>query len=55
MGSPQHPTSEQYAELKSGGQLELLTAPRWLVVNDGQVEMSMELPRQAISLLHLSW
>jgi xylan 1,4-beta-xylosidase len=55
MGSPQHPTSQQYAELKAAGQLELLTSPRWLVVNDGQVEVSTELPRQGISLLHLSW
>lgn len=55
MGSPQHPTSQQYAELKAAGQLELLTSPRWLDVNDGQVDVSTDLPRQGISLLRLSW
>jgi xylan 1,4-beta-xylosidase len=55
MGSPQHPTSEQYADLKAAGQLEVLTSPRWLVVNDGQIEVSTDLPRHGISLLHLSW
>jgi xylan 1,4-beta-xylosidase len=55
MGSPQHPTSQQYAELQSAGQLQLLTSPRWLVVNNGQVEVATEMPREGISLLHLTW
>jgi xylan 1,4-beta-xylosidase len=55
MGSPQHPTSQQYAELQSAGQLQLLTSPRWLVVTNGQVEVATEMPREGISLLHLTW
>jgi xylan 1,4-beta-xylosidase len=55
MGSPQHPTSQQYAELQAAGQLQLLTSPRWLVVINGQVEIPTEMPREGISLLHLTW
>ena len=55
MGSPQSPTSEQYARLKEAGQLELLGSPEWLDVRDGKLLIEMELPRQATSLLRLSW
>ena len=55
MGSPQHPTSEQYAQLRADGQLQLLTSPMWLDVRNGEVQLTTELPRQAISLLHLKW
>jgi xylan 1,4-beta-xylosidase len=55
MGSPQHPTAEQYADLRAAGQLQLLTSPEWLDVKNGEVKISTELPRQGISLLHLKW
>ena len=55
MGSPQTPTAEQYAQLKSAGQLELLSSPEWLDVSDGKVTIAMALPRQATSLMHLKW
>ncbi|WP_345945232.1 beta-xylosidase [Granulicella sp. dw_53] len=55
MGSPQHPTSKQYAELQTAGQLELLTSPVWLDVSNGQVKITTDLPRQGTSLLHLKW
>ena len=55
MGSPQQPTPEQYATLRSSGQLQTITSPIWLDVKDGSVQMSTDLPRQAISLLQLSW
>jgi xylan 1,4-beta-xylosidase len=55
MGSPQHPTSQQYADLQTAGQLQLLTSPVWLDVKDGQVTVSTDLPRESISLLHLTW
>jgi len=55
MGSPQHPTTEQYAELKARGQLELLTSPEWIDVTGGQVKLTTDLPRQGTSLLHLKW
>ena len=55
IGSPQSPTEKQYAELKEAGQLELLTSPVWLDVNAGALTVAVELPRQATSLLRLSW
>jgi xylan 1,4-beta-xylosidase len=55
MGSPQSPTTEQYAQLKTAGQLELLTSPEWLDVSGGKVTITTALPRQATSLVHLKW
>jgi len=55
MGSPQHPTTKQYEELKSAAQLQLLSSPEWLDVMDGQVKVSTEMPRQGTSLMHLKW
>jgi xylan 1,4-beta-xylosidase len=55
MGSPQHPTTKQYAELQSAGQLELLTSPEWMEVIGGKIIVRTEMPRQGISLLRLKW
>ncbi|WP_020602655.1 GH39 family glycosyl hydrolase [Spirosoma spitsbergense] len=55
MGSPRTPTSEQITELEKAGQLKLLTSPEWVTVKDGTVMLNMELPRQGVSLLKLSW
>ncbi len=55
MGSPQSPTPEQYAQLKAAGQLQLLTSPEWLDADKGKVTIATSLPRQSVSLLHLSW
>jgi xylan 1,4-beta-xylosidase len=55
MGSPESPTPEQYAKLKAAGQLQTLTSPEWLDVQDGKVMIESDLPRQAVALLRLSW
>src|SRR5262249_19519893 len=55
MGSPQQPTPLQYAELRQAGQLALLTSPQWLRAEKGQATLSFELPRQAVSLLVITW
>ena len=55
MGSPRQPAPEQYARLEQAGQLELLESPKWLSTNNGKVEVEFSLPRQAVSLLQLSW
>jgi xylan 1,4-beta-xylosidase len=55
MGSPQAPTAEQYARLQNAGQLQLLRSPEWLDVSDGKVTIETNLPRQATSLLRLTW
>jgi len=55
MGSPQQPTPEQYATLESAGQLQLLTSPEWRAAPNGQVGLAFDMPRQAVSLLRISW
>jgi len=55
MGSPQQPTVEQYAQLKSQAGLQLLNSPVWLDVVDGKLTIPTELPRQSISLLKITW
>jgi xylan 1,4-beta-xylosidase len=55
MGSPQSPTPEQYAQLKAAGQLQTLTSPQWLDVTAGAITIPATLPRESISLLHLTW
>ena len=55
MGSPQHPTAEQYATLQSREGLELITSPQWMDVTDGRINVKATLPRQSISLLQVKW
>jgi xylan 1,4-beta-xylosidase len=55
MGSPQPPTADQYKQLESAGQLQLLRSPRWIAVDHAQTRLSFELPRQGLSLVKLSW
>ncbi len=55
MGSPQNPSEEQITELEKAGQLQLLTSPEWVKTKDGEAVIRMELPRQGVSLLKLSW
>ena len=55
MGSPQNPTQEQYVQLEAAGQLQLLASPQWLEAPKGATELSFQLPRQAVSLVQLSW
>lgn len=55
MGSPQHPTTEQYAQLQANDGLELLHSPEWMDVVSGKVALRVDLPRQSVSLLKLSW
>jgi xylan 1,4-beta-xylosidase len=55
MGSPQNPTPDQVAELEKAGQLQLHTSPAWVKAKNGEAVISMQLPRQGVSLLKLSW
>jgi xylan 1,4-beta-xylosidase len=55
MGSPQQPTPEQQTRLEAAGQLQLLGSPEWKDVRAGKVELTFSLPRQAVSLLRISW
>lgn len=55
MGSPQTPSSEQIDQLEKAGQLQLLTSPEWIRVNDGRAVIPMMLPRQGVSLIKAEW
>ena len=55
MGSPQKPTPEQYSSLEQAGQLEMAGSPEWVNSKGGQVELTFTLPRQAVSLIQISW
>jgi len=55
MGSPQHPTASQYADLKAAGQLQLLTSPQWVDIKNGEMSNKTNMPPQGISLMHLAW
>jgi len=55
MGSPQQPTPEQYARLEAAGQFQLLDSPWWVDMRGGAMKLEFSLPRQAVSLMELSW
>ena len=55
MGSPQNPTPEQIDTLEKAGQLQLLTSPEWVDIENGKTSVSMQLPRQGVSLLKFLW
>ncbi len=55
MGKPQNVSKEQYQELEKAGQLQLLTSPEWKETENGKTVLKFDLPRQAVSLIQLSW
>jgi xylan 1,4-beta-xylosidase len=55
MGSPQQPTTEQMAQLKSAGRLELADSPEWMRPANGQLRLDVHLPPQSVALLRLTW
>ena len=55
MGSPPQPKSEQYAQLERAGQLASPGTLETLPVQNGKATVKLRLPRQAVSLLQLTW
>jgi len=55
MGSPREPSAEQMIQLKAAGQLQLAGSPQWVTVNAGKAEVEMQLPRESVSLIKVSW
>jgi xylan 1,4-beta-xylosidase len=55
MGSPQSPTFEQIQTLEKAGKLELLEKPKTIKITNGQATVSMQLPRQAVSFIKLTY
>jgi xylan 1,4-beta-xylosidase len=55
MGSPQHPSDEQFAQLKAAGQLQTFGSPQWIDVRDGRVAIDERLPLESVTLMRLTW
>lgn len=55
MGSPGQPDAAQYARLERAGRLQELEPPQTVHIENAGLTLSFELPRQAVSLLKLSW
>ena len=55
MGSPQNPTADQIGRLEKGGQLEMLSKPSETRIKDSVATVRMQLPRQAVSLVQVSY
>lgn len=55
MGSPQNPTESQIQSLEKAGQLQIYASPEWKSIDNGQTTIELDLPRQAISLIKLTW
>ncbi|WP_276372982.1 beta-xylosidase [Chryseolinea sp. H1M3-3] len=55
IGSPQQVTAQQYNALEKAGQLQLFTSPVWKEISAGTTTLTVELPRQSVSLVKLEW
>jgi xylan 1,4-beta-xylosidase len=55
MGSPQPPTKAQLKTLERAARLQDLEPVRRVNVEDGRVRLTFSLPRQAVSLVRLTW
>ena len=55
LGSPQNPTTEQYRKLESAGKLAQIGADRSTGMQNGVANLKLTLPRQAVSLLQVTW
>jgi xylan 1,4-beta-xylosidase len=55
MGSPLKPTPEQIATLEKAGQLEQLSKPETVKITNGEALIKMQLPRQGVSLIKLTY
>ena len=55
IGSPQSPTPAQYADLEKSGQLEHLQPAKPVTIANRRIVESFSLPRQGVSLVHVTW
>jgi xylan 1,4-beta-xylosidase len=55
LGSPQHPTKDQYAQIEKAGKLARLDQPAAVSIRDGKALLEFNLPRKAVSLLVVEW
>ncbi len=55
MGSPLPLSAEQHSELEKAGELAALAPPEDVRVEEGKLDLKFSMPRQAVSLLVLTW
>ena len=55
MGSPQAPTALQIAALGKAGQLTQVNKPQKVSISKGRLNLSTDLPRQAVDLFQVIW
>jgi len=55
LGSPPHPSPQQYAQLEKAGQLAASGVPKMVQVKRAAATVQLALPRQAVSLLVFEW
>jgi xylan 1,4-beta-xylosidase len=55
MGSPPKPTPAQHQQLEIASELSTSQGPSGLAIADGKATVKLVLPRQAVSLIELSW
>ena len=54
-GAPMQPSANEYHRLEESGQLQQFDSPQWRSVKDGKLNLEFTLPRQALSLLRITW
>ena len=54
MGSPESPSAEQIKLLEKAGQLEQVSS-KVIAVKEGKINLTVDLPRQAVSFIKLTW
>lgn len=55
MGSPQHPTPKQYAELERDGMLQSMKEAQHIKPEQGTVQVNFDLPRQGVEVVKITW
>ena len=55
MGSPQRMDLTEEQKLQDAGQLQRLDSPPWITIEAGRAKLEFALPREAMSLIRLSW
>jgi xylan 1,4-beta-xylosidase len=55
MGSPQQPAPDQYKALEAAGQLQTDGSPEWRDVASDGLHLPLNLPRQGLALVRISW
>jgi xylan 1,4-beta-xylosidase len=55
MGSPQAPDKKQYEALEKKGKLEIIQKPFSVNIKNKRYQTTITLPRQAVSLVKISW